>query len=79
MIQKLPTHGFSWEKVEDFTPKKIDKLVKKDKKGCILEVDVEYPKELYKNHEELSFLGERMKIGKMEKLVPDLKDALMQI
>ena len=53
MIQKLPTHGFSWEKAEDFTPKKIDKLVKKDKKGCILEVDVEYHKELYKNHEEL--------------------------
>ena len=27
MIQKLPTHGFSWGKAEDFTPEKIDKLV----------------------------------------------------
>ena len=74
MIQKLPTHGFSWEKVEDFTPEKIDKLVKKDKKGYILKVDVEYPKGLHKNHNELPFLAERMKIGKVEKLVPNLKD-----
>ena len=74
MIQKLPTHGFLWEKAEDFTPEKIDKLVKKDKKGYILEVDVEYPKELHKNHNELPFLAERMKIGKVEKLVPNLKD-----
>ena len=74
MIQKLPTHGFSWEKVEDFTPEKIDKLVKKDNTGFILELDVEYPKEVHKNHKELIFLAERMKIGKVEKLVPNLKD-----
>ena len=74
MIQKLPRHGFSWEEVEDFTPGKIDKLVKKDKKGYILEVDVEYPKELHKNHNELPFLADRLKIGKVEKLVPNLKD-----
>ena len=35
---------------------------------------MEYPKDLYKNHNELSFLAERMKIGKVEKLVPNLKD-----
>ena len=29
MIQNLPTHGFLWKKAEDFTPEKIDKLVKK--------------------------------------------------
>ena len=74
MIQKLPTHGFSWEKVEDVTPEKIDKFVKKDKKGYILNVDVKYFKELQKNHNKLSFLAERMKIGKMETLIPNLKD-----
>ena len=74
MIQKLPTHGFSWEKVEDFTPEKIDKLVKKDQKGHILEVVIEYPKEQHNNHNELPFLAERMKIGKVEKLVANLKD-----
>ena len=29
MIQNLPIHGFLWKKAEDFTPEKIDKLVKK--------------------------------------------------
>ena len=73
MIKNLPTHGFKWKKGEDFTPEKIDKLVKKDKRGYLLEVDVEYPKELHKNHNELPFLAERMKIGREENLVPNLK------
>ena len=38
MIQKLPTNGFAWEKeVNDFILEKKDKLVKKNKKGYILE------------------------------------------
>ena len=35
---------------------------------------MEYPKELHENRNELSFLTERMKIGRVEKLVPNLKD-----
>ena len=59
---------------EYFTPEKIDKLVKKDKTGYLLEVDVKYPKGLHENHNELPFLVEKMKIGREEKLVPNLKD-----
>ena len=67
MVQKLPTHGFRWiNKVEELTPEKIAKLVKKDRKGYILEVDVDYPKELHESHNELPFLPERMKIGEVE-------------
>ena len=40
-------------------------LLKKYKREHRLEVDVEYPKELYENHNELPFLVERMKIGRM--------------
>ena len=43
-------------------------------KGYLLEVDVEYPKELHENHNELPFLAERMKIGKVEKVAPNLRD-----
>ena len=32
MVQNLRTHRFLWKKAEDFTPEKIDKLVKKDKR-----------------------------------------------
>ena len=53
---------------------KIDELVKKDKRGYLSEVDVEYPKELHENQNELPFLMKRMKTGKVEKLVPNLKD-----
>ena len=73
MVQNLPTHGFKWKNGEDFTPEKIDELVKKDKKGYLLQVDVKYPKESHENHNELPFLVEKMKIGKEEKLVPNLK------
>ena len=74
MIKKLPTHRFLWKEAKNFTPEKIDELVKKDKWGYLLEVDAEYPKELHENYNELQFLTDRMKIGKVEKLVPNLKD-----
>ena len=41
-------------------------------KGCILEVDVKYPKNLHGLHEDLPFLLEKMKIGKRKKLVCNL-------
>ena len=48
--------------------------MKKNKKGYILEVDVDYPKSLHDQHNDLPFLPERMKIGKAEKLVPNLNN-----
>ena len=67
MRQKLPSHGFVWNKFDDFTSGKIDQLMKKDKykQGHILEVDEEYPKELQKKH------NQNRKGGK---LVLNLKD-----
>ena len=38
-------------------------------KGCILEVDVKYPKKLFNLHCDLPFLPERKKIEKCKKLV----------
>ena len=63
MVKNPPTHRFLWKKAEEFAPEKTDEFVKKDKRGYLLEVDVEYPKELHENHNELSYLAERMKIG----------------
>ena len=74
MINNLPTHGFKWKEGEDFTPEKIDELVKKDERGYLLEVDVEYPMGIHENHNELPFLTEGMKIGRVEKLVSNHKD-----
>ena len=74
MLQNLPTHGLLWKKAGNLNPKKIDELVKKGKRCFLLQVDVEYPKELQENHNELQFLFEGMKIGREEKLVPNLQD-----
>ena len=43
-------------------------------KGYILEIDVEYPKNLHDLHSDLPFLNERMKINKCSKLVCNLYD-----
>ena len=64
MVQNLLTNRFLWKKAEEFTTEKIDELIKKDKREYLREVDVEYPKELHENHNDLLFLAERMKIGR---------------
>ena len=68
MAQDLSTHGFKWKNREDFTPEKIDEFIKKDelvkkgRRGYLLEVNVEHPNELHENHNELLFLVEKMKL-----------------
>ena len=65
MMQYLPYGGFRW-----LTEKQIEKLVKKDnipednKKGYILEVDLEYPTELYNLHNDYPCAPEKMNITK---------------
>ena len=43
-------------------------------KGYILEVDIDYPKDLYDLYSDLPFFPERMKINKCNKLVCNLYD-----
>ena len=43
-------------------------------KGYILEVDVEYPKDLHNLHSDFLFLSEKMKIKKCNKLVCNFYD-----
>ena len=71
MPQPLPTGGFRWI---DIKPDKISKLAKRKSKGCLLEVDIRYPKELHVSHNDLPFMCERMKINGVEKLIPNLYD-----
>ena len=64
MSKKLPMRGFKW--VNDIS--KIDKEFVKsydenDGKGYVLEVDVDYFKELHELHSDMPFLPERMVIN----------------
>ena len=75
MSRDLPTHGFKWiTQTERVTPSFIKRLVQKNKHGYLLEVDVDYPKELHDLHNELPFMTEKMTIHKVEKLVPNLRN-----
>ena len=75
MSQKLPVNGFKWVKNVSRTDEDFIKNYDEDSdKRYILEVDIEYPKELHELHGDLPFLPERMKISKCNKLVCNLYD-----
>ena len=69
MSQSLPTSGFKWMKdltvstVIDILDKKRNPLVKK---GYIFEVDLEYPAELWKQHNDYPLAPERINIDGVE-------------
>ena len=63
MFQKLPVNGVKQEKnVLKFDGDFTKTYDEDSNKGYILELDVEYLKDLHKLHSHLSFLSERMKI-----------------
>ena len=74
MSQPLPNAEFLWvEFREDRSPKTIvEELVVKKGRGCLLEVDVAYPRKLHDYHNDLPFMCTKMKINGVEKLVPNL-------
>ena len=66
MTHKLPVKDFRW--VSE------DELKNWESKPCVLEVDLEYPKELHDFHNEYPLAPERLQIDKVNKLVPNLYD-----
>lgn len=42
--------------------------------SCILEVDLQYPKELHDSHNEHPLAPERLTVSKVDKLIPNLND-----
>ena len=69
MSQLLPTGGFRWVNAN---LNDVSRFTKCKDKGYLLEVDVKYSKELHDLHNDLPFMCEKMKIDKVEKLVPNL-------
>src|SRR5438445_11895186 len=55
MVQSMPFVGFKWIEPEDF---KLENVNNDSKKGHILEVDLEYPKELHNLHNEYPYCSE---------------------
>ena len=67
MSKPLPTHGFRW--ITDQEELKNWKNI-----PCILEVDLEYPHHLHDLHNDYPLAPERIKVNKVEKLIPNLNN-----
>ena len=73
MSQKLPVNGFKWRNDKSKFNQKSTKSYDKDSdKGCILEVNVKYPKILNDLHSNLLFFPESINVKKWNKLACNL-------
>ena len=62
MSKKLPVNGFKWENdPSKFNEGSIKNYDENSDEGYFLELDIEYPKQLFGSHNELPFLPERKK------------------
>ena len=66
MSKHLPTSGFKWMTNNE--------LVDWKHLSCFLEVDLEYPEDLHDLHNDYPLAPERIKIGNVEKLIPNLNN-----
>ena len=65
MSQKLPINGFKWgNNLSRFNESFIKKYNENSDMGYFLELDIEYPKQLWSFHKDLPFLTERRKSRK---------------
>ena len=72
MSQPLPVEEFEWMSEADLQNWK--NFVEEEGKGCILEVDLLYPKELHDDHNDFPLAPEILMLGKVEKLTQNLRD-----
>ena len=82
MSQPLPTGGFRWIKCNGpgglgeahGNPNRlVEEMASKKDLGYLLEVDMSYPKKLHDLHNDLPFMCTKMKINRVEKLIPNLQ------
>ena len=66
MSKQLPTSGFEWMTDDELNDWKH--------LSCFLEVDLEYPEDLRDLHNDYPLARERIKIGNVEKLIPNLNN-----
>ena len=75
MCEKLPVKGFKWmDDISIINEEFVKSYDKKNSKGYILKVDVDYPNELQDLHRDLPFLPERLVVNNTKKLICNLQN-----
>ena len=72
MSEKMPYKDFKWVNIESAPP--LEKMLLDEDLGYILEVNLEYPNELHDLHNDYPLAPETMKINKVNKLTPNLRN-----
>ena len=77
MLQALPVNGFKWvEDLEEFNEDFIKSYNEKSNEGYFHELDIQYPENLHKPHNDLPFLLEIKKFVKVKKLKSSIKSSI---
>ena len=72
MLQPLPLKDFKWMGRDELTNWK--EILETEGKGCVLEVDLEYPQNLHDDHDDYPLAPESLEIGGVRKLTPNLQN-----
>ena len=72
MSQPLPVGDFAWMRREEL--QNWERFVEDEEVGCILEVDLEYSRELHDLHNDFPLAPEILELGDCKKLTQNLRD-----